>query len=106
VGGRNEISRFQILPAIWRQYSSSRNYHDPEIAWNVAAKILQERENWFRIATGRQWDYVDLYVMWNAPGLYRRANWNRDRVSTAVLERAQRFANLMQERSRLYAARN
>ena len=63
VGTRNEISRFQILPIVWHQYSSSRNYHDPETAWTVTARILREREQWFRNATGREWDYVDIYVM-------------------------------------------
>lgn len=103
VGSRKEISRFQILPVVWRQYSSSRNYHDPQIAWNVANRILNEREQAFRQAAKRDWDSVDIYLMWNAPGVYRRANWNRAKVSPAVLERAQRFANLMQARSRLYA---
>ena len=106
VGSRNEISRFQILPVVWRQYSSSRDYHNPETAWNVTAKILTERGEAFRQATGRDWDYVDIYVMWNAPGQYRRVNWNRAKLSPAVMERAQRFSNLMHERSRLYSNRN
>ena len=104
VGSRNEISRFQILPVVWRQYSSSRHYEDPETAWNVANRILNEREQAFREATKRDWDAVDIYLMWNAPGVYRRANWNRAKVSRAVLERAQRFANLMQTRAPLYAS--
>jgi hypothetical protein len=103
IGGRNEVSRFQILPVVWRQYSTSRNYHDPHTAWNVANKILSEREQAFRQATKREWDFMDIYLMWNAPGLYRRANWNRTRVSPVVLKRAQRFANLMQARSQLHA---
>ena len=106
IGSRKEISRFQILPTVWRQYSSSRNYRDPETAWTVAQQVLREREQAFRRATGRDWDYVDIYVMWNAPGEYRRAKWNRARVSRVVMERAHRFANLLQDRSRLYAARN
>jgi hypothetical protein len=104
IGSRQEISRFQILPVVWRQYSSSRNYHDPQTAWNVANRILDDREQAFRQATKRDWDFVDIYLMWNAPGLYRRANWNRAKVSRTVLERAQRFANLMQTRSPLYAS--
>lgn len=106
IGSRREISRFQILPVVWRQHSSSRNYTDPDAAWAVAQKVLRERERAFRRATGRPWDYVDIYVMWNAPGAYQRAKWNRRRVSRVVMERAHRFANLMQDRSRLYAARN
>jgi hypothetical protein len=94
VGSRKEVSRFQILPVVWRQYSSSRNYSDPQTAWDVANKILSEREQTFRRAANRDWDAVDLYLMWNAPGVYQRANWNRAKVSRPVLERAQRFANL------------
>jgi hypothetical protein len=104
IGSRNEVSRFQILPAVWRQYSASRNYHDPETAWSVANKILEDREQSFRLATNREWDFTDVYLMWNAPGLYRRANWNRAKVSPVVLKRAKRFANLMQARSHLHAS--
>jgi hypothetical protein len=103
VGKQNEISRYQILPSVWRQFSGARNYHDPEIAWSVAARILQERERWFRDGTGRPWDYFDIYVMWNAPGQYRRAGWERARLSRVITERAERFANLMEVRARTYA---
>jgi hypothetical protein len=100
VGRQKEISRYQILPVVWRQYSNSRNYQDPELAWHVAQKILRERERDFRKATGRQWDSIDLYLMWNAPGHYRRVQWDRKRISPAVLERAERFANLFEARVR------
>lgn len=106
IGGHKEISRYQILPTVWNQYSSSRNYRDPETAWKVARQVLLERERAFQQATGRPWDYVDIYVMWNAPGEYSRAKWDRARVSPVVMERARRFANLMQDRSRNYVARN
>jgi hypothetical protein len=106
VGGRKEVSRFQILPVIWQQYSHSNDCHDPQSAWNVANRILSDREQDFRQATNREWDYVDIYVMWNAPGQYRRANWDRSKLSSAVRQRAQRFANLMEERARSYAVQN
>jgi len=105
VGKHDEVSRYQILPSVWKHYSGVQNYHDPELAWSVAARILHDREKWFRGATGRTWDYIDIYVMWNAPGQYSRAKWNRARISPAVLERAQRFANLMQVRARTFADR-
>jgi len=101
VGTRREISRFQILPAVWQKYSASREYRDPAVAWTVAEKILGERHAWFQQATGRDWDAIDLYVMWNAPGEYQRARWNRARVSRVVLERAERFANLLAADERL-----
>ena len=100
VGSAKEISRFQILPSVWREYSDAPNYHNPNAAWIVTRKILLDREADFRRATGRQWDVVDLYLMWNAPGVYRRSGWDRSKVSRIVLERAQRFESLMQERQR------
>jgi len=106
IGTRKEISRFQILPAVWRQYSTSKYYHDPDVAWAVAKKILCERERWFRQATSREWDYVDLYLMWNAPGEYQRARFDRKRVSRIVLQRAQRFSNLMHVRTAPLIAQN
>jgi hypothetical protein len=105
VGSHREVSRFQILPQVWRQYTRSTRYQDPEVAWNVTQKILRDREAWFRRGTGREWDYFDLYVMWNAPGEYERAGWNRARISRVVRERAERFSNLAVERSRLASAR-
>ena len=104
VGSRKEISRFQILPTVWRAYSNSGDYRNPQTAWRVTAKILADREQAFRQATKRDWDYVDIYLMWNAPGLYQRAKWDRRKVSRVVLKRAERFANLMEERSRVYAS--
>ena len=106
IGSRKEVSRFQILPSVWQQYSKSRNYFDPQTAWNVATKILNDREEDFRRGTERTWDCIDIYLMWNAPGQYRRANWDRRKVSRVVRQRAERFANLMQERSRVYSSHN
>jgi hypothetical protein len=96
IGARQEISRFQILPSLWRSHSTNDSFSDPEVAWTVAEKILHERETEFRHATGREWDGIDLFLMWNAPGAYRRANWDRTAVSRAVRERAERFANVLQ----------
>src|ERR1051325_5397220 len=104
IGGHKEISRFQILPDVWRRYSSSRKYQDPQVAWSVASKIIHDRELEFRKSARRGWDYMDIYLMWNAPGQYRRAKWDRSKVSPVVRERAQRFANLMEDRLRAYNA--
>lgn len=96
VGAQQEISRFQILPSVWRSCSTNDSFNDPDTAWSVAEKILREREAEFRRATGRDWDGVDLFLMWNAPGAYRRAKWDRTLVSRVVRERAERFANVLQ----------
>jgi hypothetical protein len=104
VGSRREVSRFQILPEVWREHSSTKNYQDPAAAWVVAEKILRAREATFRRATGREWDAVDVYLMWNAPGAYQKARWDRTKVSRAVRERAQRYANLWQSRAKQQVA--
>ncbi len=103
IGSRQEVSRFQILPTVWRRYSSSAEYENPDVAWNVARRILEERRQTFRRATGRECDGVDLYILWNAPGLYQRSRWDRGLVSPVVLERAQRFANLLEHDHRALA---
>jgi hypothetical protein len=105
VGSRKEISRFQILPSVWRDYSKSRAYQDPQTSWQVAAEILRDREEDFREATGREWDFVDIYLMWNAPGQYRRVKWDRAKLSPVVRARAERFANLFEKRAAIYASR-
>ena len=40
VGGVGEVSRFQIKPAIWRQYTQSEDYNNSQIAALVAMAWL------------------------------------------------------------------
>jgi len=97
IGSHKEISRFQILPSVWKKYSRSQNFQDPNTAWAVTERILSDRAVEFRRATGREWDATDLYLMWNAPGVYRRAKWDRAKVSRVVMERAKRYASVARE---------
>lgn len=94
-GAAGEVSRFQILPKVWRQYSSSRDYTNPATAWSVAQRILRDRQIWFVRATGRQPTAFDLYVMWNKPSLYARMNFDADRLPRSIRSRATRFENLV-----------
>ena len=94
VGRSKEVSRFQILPGLWQQYSTSQDYADPETAWAVAKSILQERRETFRRNSGRDWNYFELYLMWNAPGTFARAKYDPAKLPRVVRERAERFANL------------
>lgn len=103
IGSRKEVSRFQILPSVWHQYSTSKDFRNPDVAWAVAQRILADRRAQFVRATGREWEPMDIYIMWNAPGVYQKAKWDRSRVSRVVLERAQRFANLMGRKEQLVA---
>jgi hypothetical protein len=95
VGAVGEVSRYQIKPWIWRQYSQSRDYKSPAIASFVAGRHLAELDRIFRKQTNRVPDDFDLYVLWNAgPTYYGRIGFNKTRVNAIVRDRAQRYANL------------
>ncbi len=93
-GSHGEVSRFQIMPGVWRQYSPSRDYDNPEVAWDVAQRVLQDRTRWFRAANRRDPDALELYLMWNKPGHFEAAGFDVKRVKSLFKQRAQRFANL------------
>lgn len=93
-GASGEVSRFQIMPSVWRQYSRSTDYDNPEVAWIVAQRVLQDRVQWFRTANGREPDAAELYLMWNKPGHFQAAGFDVKRVKALFQQRAQRFANL------------
>ncbi len=94
IGGSGEVSRFQIMPDVWRSYSKTSDYNDPEAAWKVAQKILDERTKWFRRVTGREPNKTELYVLWNKPGHFESAGFKLSRVKPLYRERAERFSNL------------
>src|SRR5260221_3092746 len=98
IGRSKEVSRFQIMPEVWRHYSKSRDYTNPSIAWEIAERVLQDRQETFRRVTGRNWNYLELYLMWNAPGAFARASFNPGKVSRIIRERAERFANLAERK--------
>lgn len=89
-GRAGEVSRYQIMPAVWSRYSTNRNYSDPETAWSVASRILKDRTDRFEKRMGRPITSFEIYVLWNAP-----AQLTRNKVSRVVAERAQRFENLV-----------
>ena len=95
VGRAGEISRFQILPTVWREYSSLPRYRDAGHAWAVAERILSDRSAQFAAATGRQPTSREIYVLWNAPGAFRRAGYHFVGLSNMVRGKAERFANLV-----------
>ncbi len=94
-GGSGEVSRFQILPAVWRRYTKSRDYENPEVAWTIAQRILADRVADFRTATGREPDGLELYLLWNKPGHFEAAGYRAAQVKSDYHQRAQRFANLL-----------
>jgi hypothetical protein len=102
VGQAGEVSRYQIKPRIWQEYSVSKAYRDSAISTKVAGKHLADLEQTFRARTGREPADFDLYVLWNAgPTYYARVNFSSKRVSPIIRERAQRYANLRNMHKRL-----
>ena len=97
-GGSGEVSRFQIMPAVWRRYSKSREYDNPEVAWAVTQRILADRTAEFRAITGRGPDALELYLLWNKPGHFEAQGYLASRVNADYRQRAERFANLLSRR--------
>ncbi|MBI3414270.1 MAG: hypothetical protein HY043_02945 [Verrucomicrobia bacterium] len=98
-GSSGEVSRFQIMPEVWRRYTRSRDYENPDVAWAVAERILQDRRQWFLAATNREPSALELYLLWNKPGHFNAAHFSSQRVHPHFKERAERFANLVRVNS-------
>jgi hypothetical protein len=82
IGGSGEVSRFQIMPGVWKAYTKSRNHTNPEVAWTVTRRILADRVGSFEKATGRP------------PEPFEGVGYRLERVSLIYRDRAQRFQNL------------
>jgi len=97
IGGAGEVSRYQILPSVWRHYSESRNYHDPQVSWQVARRHWATLYSLFKQQARREPTDFDMYVLWNTHyGYYSHHQFNPARLAPVVRDRAQRFANLVQ----------
>lgn len=93
-GRAGEVSRFQIMPDVWRSYSQSSDYTNPDVAWTVAARILDDRIGQFRSSTNREPTALEVYLLWNKPGHFESAAFDVEKVRTLYRSRAERFANL------------
>src|SRR5438105_3434958 len=69
-GRAGEISRYQLLPWVWRGYTTSQAYQDPAVAARVARQHLNYLEGWFRSQAGRPATEFEIYVLWNAGPAY------------------------------------
>jgi hypothetical protein len=83
IGPRGEVSRYQILPALW----PGGNPLNEQEALSAARAIMNERLQRFERLHNRAANDFEFYVLWNAP-------WEVDHPSKIVSERARRFANL------------
>ena len=97
IGRSGEVSRYQIKPHIWKNFSRSRTYANPTVSRTVAEQYLNHLESLFRERTGREPNDFDRYVMWNAgPTYYQKIGFSARRVKPIIRERALRFVNLRQ----------
>ncbi len=100
VGGAGEVSRYQIHPVVWKAYSPSRDYTNPEISLQVARQHWAYLARYFVQKTGREPDDFDMYVLWNTKqGYYSRKGFSPQRISSVVRDRAQRFVNLVHRKA-------
>jgi hypothetical protein len=96
VGRAGEISRFQISPRVWKTYSSSRDYQNMEVSLQVARQHWTYLAGYFKQQTGHEPSDFDMYVLWNTTyGYYARRGFDPHRLNAVVIDRAQRFVNLV-----------
>ena len=94
-GPAGELSRYQLLPAVWRAYGGG-DPTDPTNAWAVTYRVLLDRRADFKRVVLRLPTPRELYALWTAPGQFAQRNYDWQRLSPAVRERSQRFANLVE----------
>jgi len=96
IGRAGEISRYQLSPPVWRSYSRSMEYRDPNTALQVARLHWNYLAAYFKDKTGRLPTDFDMYVMWNTRyGYYAHRSFTPRLLSAIVQDRAQRFVNLV-----------
>ena len=97
IGGAGEVSRYQIMPSVWKHYSDSRSYQNPEVSLEVAQQHWTALHAFFKQQTHREPTNFDMYVLWNTRyGYYASKGFNPACLNTVVRDRAQRFVNLIE----------
>lgn len=101
VGKKGEVSRYQILPSTWHDYGRGTPYsvHPAQAqAKHVAQTIVICNQHSYFRATGNQPTPFDIYAMWNL-GFegYKQRHFSRNELPLSVIERADRFSNLVKE---------
>jgi hypothetical protein len=96
IGAAGEVSRYQLSPSVWKGYSKSTDYRNPEISLRVARQHWNYLAAYFKEKTSRPPTDFDMYVMWNTRhGYYARKNFSQRQICAVVQDRAQRFVNLV-----------
>jgi hypothetical protein len=97
IGGAGEVSRYQIMPSVWKHYSASRSYQDPDVSLEVAQQHWTALHTFFKQQAHREPTDFDMYVLWNTRyGYYASRGFNPAHLNLTVRDRAQRFANLVE----------
>ena len=96
VGQAGEVSRYQIMPSVWKHYSGSSHYQNPEVSLAVARQHWTALCSAFKQQAHREPKDFDIYVLWNTRhGYYASKGFNPARLHPVVRDRAQRFVNLL-----------
>ena len=97
IGRAGEVSRYQIMPSVWKHYSQSSYYDNPQVSREVAQQHWSSLYASFKRQTGREPDNFDMYVLWNTCyGYYASKSFKPAHLDPVVRDRAQRFVNLVQ----------
>jgi hypothetical protein len=97
IGQAGEVSRYQIMPSVWKHYSRSSYYDDPQVSRAVAQQHWSSLRAAFKNKAGREPDNFDMYVLWNTCyGYYASRGFQPARLDPSVRDRAQRFVNLIE----------
>jgi hypothetical protein len=98
VGRHGEVSRYQVMPRVWREYGGKLDPRDPRVSVKVAGCVLAERIAVYQAVAGREPTDREVYGMWNAPGALARARGRVEGLSKRVRERCERFGALVERR--------
>jgi hypothetical protein len=97
IGRSGEVSRYQIMPSVWRHYSDSQSYRDPGTSTPVAQQHWTALYKSFKEQTRREPTDFDMYVLWNTGnGYYARHGFKPENLNAVISDRAQRFVNLVE----------
>lgn len=100
IGRAGEISRYQLAPPVWKSYSRSMDYRNPNVSLQVARQHWSYLAAYFKEKSGRTPDDFDMYVMWNTRGgYYASKGFSKNLICAVVQDRAQRFVNLVNRKN-------
>ena len=88
IGPRGEVSRYQVLPSVWRQNSKGFSPRNPESSRIVAERLMTQRVNQFSRTHQRAPSAQEWYLLWHCPARVMRP-------TQSDLAKATRFSRLL-----------